>query len=449
MRLRIIIVFFLCAAGALISWQLLHQSLGHSSGGGQPGFLARICGAANASGLACDPALDSKWSRLTVPLPLLSSEHFPAVRKVRIPVAFLGASYFVLLAVWFGTLGGPRAAARGVMRLPLHAANCGLVASVFYSGLMATGAAPPCIWCVLVHLINLAVVVGTWGMFRDPERKAVTATAGTPQVTPTAIPLKQILTSLALAMVIIAAIGVHYRQERLHVRQLRALRPYRAMVATLQHDPDFLLREFSTQRQYDIPPRTDEPGQHGRALLVVFTDYECRSCYCDDRALREEVIPLVGDRIEVAVRHYPLCAECNTAVTGSMHANACDAAFAAEAARLLGGAGAFERMHCLLFEHQAELKPELYDELAVEAGLDPDAFRRAMQSEQVRQVVRDDIALAEELGVNGTPTLFLDGRRVPHLCRTPVFWRAFAQDRAQLAAGDGTEVAGVVAVAAH
>ncbi len=49
-----------------------------------------------------------------------------------------------------------------------------------------------------------------------------------------------------------------------------------------------------------------------------------------------------------------------------------------------------------------------------------------MRGEAVRRIVESDIALADALGVTGTPTLFLDGRRVTRLCETPRFWEAVA-----------------------
>ena len=127
------------------------------------------------------------------------------------------------------------------------------------------------------------------------------------------------------------------------------------------------------------------------------------------------------------VRHYPLCSLCNEQVKDTIHPNACRAAYAAEAARLQGGRRAFERMHELLFANRKRLGDKVYRDLAVQVGLDPVLFLRRMEDPVVRQAVHEDIELARQLGVDGTPTMFLDGRRIPALCLTPAFWQAVAQ----------------------
>ena len=85
---------------------------------------------------------------------------------------------------------------------------------------------------------------------------------------------------------------------------------------------------------------------------------------------------------------------------------------------------------------------DLYRELAREIGLDPELLAIQMDSDEVHRLLADDIALARELGVTGTPAMFLDGRPVSELCDTPAFWRNYAKTHARPA---GFEIAGVVA----
>ncbi|MHC4776699.1 MAG: DsbA family protein, partial [Planctomycetota bacterium] len=53
-------------------------------------------------------------------------------------------------------------------------------------------------------------------------------------------------------------------------------------------------------------------------------------------------------------------------------------------------------------------------------------------SDEVRRIVADDVALAQELGVIGTPAMFLDGRFVNDLCQSAVFWRTYARTQAPM-----------------
>ena len=52
-----------------------------------------------------------------------------------------------------------------------------------------------------------------------------------------------------------------------------------------------------------------------------------------------------------------------------------------------------------------------------------------MNDPAVRDAIARDIALGEELGVRGTPAVFLNGRRVPSFClHNPIFWEAISAD---------------------
>ena len=131
----------------------------------------------------------------------------------------------------------------------------------------------------------------------------------------------------------------------------------------------------------------------------------------------------------MSFRHFPLCKDCNRAVTGEGHPEACRAARAAEAARLQGGEETFWRMHDLLFAKHRRLATVSYADLAMQIGLDGDKLVADMESAPVEQAVEADVALAAELGVTGTPAVFLNGRRVPRLClHNSVFWEAIAAE---------------------
>ena len=427
-RMLLAAILALCVAGGLISWQLLGMSaIDQASPTGSGGPLIKICSAVGLSGSDCGGALRSDWVGLRIPLPDASLK----IRIRTIPVAFLGVAYFALLGIWFGTIRHPRrvgfrlgSVALRLDRLPIHVGTCGLVSSVFFVALMATGAAPMCLWCLLVHLINAALIVCIWLVYHrfgwaPTIRDRRWADDGLGAVTPT-----HLLTSLTLIAVVIVGVGLDYRHDKAHRNQIRALEPFKSTVLSLQRDPVFLLREYAAQPVHEIPIREQSTGGRDHARLVVFTDYECPMCFCAVKSLREDVCAALDGRIDILVRHYPLCGSCNESVESEFHPNACDAAYAAEAARFLGGDSIFEQMNDLLFEHRANLKPELYCTLAVQLGLDAASFRREMRSDRVRQVICDDIALAKALGIAGTPAYFLNGRRVPDICRTHVFWTA-------------------------
>ena len=67
-----------------------------------------------------------------------------------------------------------------------------------------------------------------------------------------------------------------------------------------------------------------------------------------------------------------------------------------------------------------------------------DLLMAEIDSYEVRRIVADDVALADELGVSGTPAMFLDGRFVNELCQSAVFWRAYADRCGTLRLATGT-----------
>ncbi|MFQ5810910.1 MAG: DsbA family protein, partial [Armatimonadota bacterium] len=230
-----------------------------------------------------------------------------------------------------------------------------------------------------------------------------------------------------VSLILIAGLWQYRRAHLAFGDQLNKLLPYKSLVTSLQNDPEFLLREYYAQRQHQIPLRSGAFVAADRPQLVVFTDFECPACYCNSLAVRRQVAEAFEGRLAVLVRHYPLCNACNSNVKSEFHQNACDAAYAAEAARLQGGETAFWQMHDLLFRNRKKLGKGLYRSLALQIGLDADLLLRDMDGENVRQIVASDIELAKKLDVKGTPAMFLDGRRITELCQGPVFWQAFAQ----------------------
>ncbi len=435
-RIILICILLLCLAGAWISGDLVRQHAGATDG-----FLARVCRATTGTG--CSAALESRWSEITIPVPIPTRDFSTLVRRVKVPVAFLGLAYFVFMGIWFGLLGGPRRFGRPWHQLPLHIGYCSLSFSVLFVGLMAVGASPWCLLCLAVHVINALLVAAVWQIARRREAAGDIPAASPPeQLARVTLTTREVLATLTVALAVVAGLWLHRRENLMHRTEQTRLSQFETMVTSLQRDPEFLRREFLAQPRHEIPRRETETDIDGRPRLVVFTDFQCPACYCNAQAIKNGIVVVLDGAIDVQLRHYPLCNECNDDVAGSIHPQACAAARAAEAARLQGGEQAVRRMSELLFARRGELDDDVYRAIAGEIGLDPALLAVQMDSEAVHRLVADDIALARELGVTGTPAMFLDGRRVTELCNTLAFWRTYAKTHARPA---GFEIAGVVA----
>jgi protein-disulfide isomerase len=138
--------------------------------------------------------------------------------------------------------------------------------------------------------------------------------------------------------------------------------------------------------------------------LEEFGDFQCPPCGVFHPVL-EQMHQEFGDKLRITFREYP--------PPGHNHAVA--AASASEAAGLQKK---FWEMHDLIYEHQAEWKDRydvlpIFEGYAKEIGLDVERWKRDMSSEQVAQRIFLDSRRGQSMGVNGTPTVFLNGLEVP------------------------------------
>jgi protein-disulfide isomerase len=153
--------------------------------------------------------------------------------------------------------------------------------------------------------------------------------------------------------------------------------------------------------------------------IVIFTDFECPFCRRSEDTLRA-VADQYGSRVRFVFKNQPL----------PMHPSARPAARAALAA---GEQGKFWEYHDLLFSHQDALDPASLDRYAKDLGLDLDRFHKAMADARTDAAIDADVAEATRLGVMGTPTFFVNGRRVIGAQPLPKFQSrvelALAEDR--------------------
>ena len=115
--------------------------------------------------------------------------------------------------------------------------------------------------------------------------------------------------------------------------------------------------------------------------------------------LFEQVLDKYPDTVKIVFKHYPL----------AFHKQALPAALASMAA---GEQGKFWEYHDELFLHQNSLSSDKYLEIAQNMGLDLKMFSLDMMRPSIRKKVEQDISDAQKAGVTGTPTLFVNGRKV-------------------------------------
>lgn len=145
-----------------------------------------------------------------------------------------------------------------------------------------------------------------------------------------------------------------------------------------------------------------------KATFVEFLDFECEGCRAVYPPAIEQLRADYGDRVTFVIRYFPLPG----------HYDAERAARAVEAA---AQQGQLEAMYRKMYDtqHQWGEKQTPADDVfrgfAVELGLDMAAFDAAYHDPATLARVQLDVTDGRALGVQGTPTVFLNGERIqPH-----------------------------------
>ena len=69
-------------------------------------------------------------------------------------------------------------------------------------------------------------------------------------------------------------------------------------------------------------------------------------------------------------------------------------------------------MHDRLFTNQQDLSPAYYEQVAREIGLDVPKWKEAIDSHSGQAAIQADMSAGNSVGANGTPTFFINGRRL-------------------------------------
>src|SRR4051794_40145518 len=154
-----------------------------------------------------------------------------------------------------------------------------------------------------------------------------------------------------------------------------------------------------------LPP--DNPhirgGENAKVVLDEYGDYQCPPCgalYPELKILEKDY----GDQVRFVFHQYPL----------SIHKHAEEAAHAAEAAALQNH---FWEMNDMLYQNQqswsiAEDVRPVFLQYARMLDLDVARFEHDLDSPEVAERIKIDMARGQSQGVQGTPTLFINGRQL-------------------------------------
>ena len=270
---------------------------------------------------------------------------------------------------------------------------------------MVSGVAPFCPLCAVVHAINLIMlfplkrlagrpwgqVVRTWG------RGARYLVGGKPS-DPAAARWKLVgFFTAGLVSVVV------YQWVYVEVA-------LRSATGEVPFDPVEMIVQFESGVRQEIPVSAADASlgpADAPVRMVVFSDFQCPGCTKLARTV-PSLARRFGGRLQIVFKHFPLDSSCNPLIKNNVHPKACAGGRAVEAA---GDQGKFWAFHDEIFMPRSEGKRTL-KAMVERLDMDFDRFEAHRNGQAGLAKIKADIDLGISLGLKGTPTVFLDGRRV-------------------------------------
>ena len=180
----------------------------------------------------------------------------------------------------------------------------------------------------------------------------------------------------------------------------------------------------------DAQPHADlpVPNEGAKVVVVKFNDFQCPACrqaYLEYKWVMDKYRRSNPNDVKFVNVDFPLESECGVA---NIHPSACEAAAAVRMARAHNRA---EQMEDWLFTNQSTMTPDVVKKAARDIGqiTDFDA-----QYPKVLEQIRADSKMGQTLGIQGTPTFYINGIKINATLR-PIYFDAAIAHELQKASG--------------
>ena len=174
-----------------------------------------------------------------------------------------------------------------------------------------------------------------------------------------------------------------------------------ALIASLRRSGPAISVSLDAPR-YPVEVDESDPFTGSAAApvtIVEFSDFECPFCRQASPTLKK-IQETYGDRVRIVWKDFPLT---------QIHPQAFKAA---EAAHCAAEQGKFWEYHDRLYANQSALQPEALKAYAADMKMDTAQFNRCFDESKHAARVRESMDLGTRLGVNSTPTLYINGRMI-------------------------------------
>jgi protein-disulfide isomerase len=143
-----------------------------------------------------------------------------------------------------------------------------------------------------------------------------------------------------------------------------------------------------------------------KVTIVEYSDFQCPFCSKAYETVETQVLKEYGDKVRFVFKNFPLF---------KIHPWALPAAIASECAYQQSNDG-FWAMYNGLFRNQAEMTADNVNDKALEigkaAGLDEAKLKDCLDNKKGEDAVKADQSEAMAIGVNSTPTFFVNGHKL-------------------------------------
>ncbi len=299
-----------------------------------------------------------------------------------LPVAGLGLIFFAVQLLFGCWAAWQVEGAQTTARMGLLFALLGIFPSAYLLYAMAAVLSTFCLTCLAIDVSLLFVIVGWWLVRGDG-------------------PLDRAKISSHLATIgVVAGVGI------LFLLTLNAATDGNAPNAAT-------LAQALTAHLHETAQPIDLSGTHpswgasdAKVTIIELSDFQCP--FCKVAALH--VKPSLAEyhnKVRFVFVNFPLDKSCNDQMQQTMHPMAC---IAARAGLCANAHNKFWELHDAMFRHQKELTRENIVAWAAEIGLAKPGFETCLDDPATNERVRADAALGKTLGIQGTPSFFVNGR---------------------------------------
>lgn len=321
-----------------------------------------------------------------------------------LPLATWGAVFYsTIIFLGFGGIIFRRDSGPAFFRWALFLAALGLAFDLYLAHTMIFRIRAVCRPCIATYLINIAIIIILLIKIRRESKPRIALNSifpGTKDAPGIDLYYRNVIKGLLIGGILLAA-GAGVAGSQFLSNSMTG------------NDRERLakVKENLTRQKPKLIAGENRPfmGSAGAKVTVVeFSDFLCPYC-----AKASKYIKLSEsanhDTARFVFRHYPLDNSCNRRLSSNVHPGAC---LLAESAVCAAEQNRFWQYHDIAFETKGKISRAKVQEIAADIGLELKAFKSCLDSGRGLKVVKEDIEAGIKAGIRGTPTLFVNGRRL-------------------------------------